>query len=47
VSIACLVSVVKSIQKQGRIVHSGEMTAFGNDEELQQRLLGLSMAVGA
>jgi branched-chain amino acid transport system ATP-binding protein len=36
-----------AVMDQGRIVHSGSMTALGNDEELQQRLLGLSMAVGA
>ncbi len=36
-----------AVMDQGRIVHSGEMAALGADEELQQRLLGLSMAVGA
>jgi branched-chain amino acid transport system ATP-binding protein len=36
-----------AVMDQGRIVHSGSMKALGNDEELQQRLLGLSMAVGA
>ena len=36
-----------AVMDQGRIVHSGSMQALGNDEELQQRLLGLSMAVGA
>ena len=36
-----------AVMDQGRIVHSGSMAALGNDEELQQRLLGLSMAVGA
>jgi branched-chain amino acid transport system ATP-binding protein len=36
-----------AVMDQGRIVHSGDMAALGRDEELQQRLLGLSMAVGA
>jgi branched-chain amino acid transport system ATP-binding protein len=36
-----------AVMDQGRIVHSGDMAALGNDEELQHRLLGLSMAVGA
>ena len=36
-----------AVMDQGRIVHSGDMAALGADEELQQRLLGLSMAVGA
>jgi branched-chain amino acid transport system ATP-binding protein len=36
-----------AVMDQGRIVHSGSTAALGNDEELQQRLLGLSMAVGA
>jgi branched-chain amino acid transport system ATP-binding protein len=35
-----------AVMDQGRIVHSGDMAALGGDEELQQRLLGLSMAVG-
>jgi branched-chain amino acid transport system ATP-binding protein len=35
-----------AVMDQGRIVHSGDMAALGADEELQQRLLGLSMAVG-
>jgi branched-chain amino acid transport system ATP-binding protein len=34
-----------AVMDQGRIVHSGDMAALGADEELQQRLLGLSMAV--
>ncbi len=36
-----------AVMDLGRIVHSGDMAALGRDEELQQRLLGLSMAVGA
>jgi branched-chain amino acid transport system ATP-binding protein len=36
-----------AVMDQGRVVHSGDMAALGNDEELQHRLLGLSMAVGA
>ena len=35
-----------AVMDQGRIVHSGDMVTLSNDEELQQRLLGLSMAVG-
>jgi branched-chain amino acid transport system ATP-binding protein len=35
-----------AVMDQGRIVHSGSMAALGSDEALQQRLLGLSMAVG-
>ncbi len=33
-----------AVMDQGRIVHSGDMAALGADEELQQHLLGLSMA---
>ena len=36
-----------AVMDQGRIVHSGDMVALGRNEELQKRLLGLSMAVGA
>ena len=36
-----------AVMDQGRVVHSGEMATLGSDEGLQQRLLGLSMAVGA
>ena len=35
-----------AVMDDGRIVHSGAMAALGNDEALQHRLLGLSMAVG-
>jgi branched-chain amino acid transport system ATP-binding protein len=35
-----------AVMDQGRMVHSGDMVTLSNDEELQQRLLGLSMAVG-
>ena len=36
-----------AVMDQGRIVHSGDMAALGRDENLQQHMLGLSMAVGA
>ena len=33
-----------AVMDDGRIVHSGSMAALANDEALQQRLLGLSLA---
>ncbi|MFI4983376.1 MAG: ABC transporter ATP-binding protein, partial [Nevskiales bacterium] len=36
-----------AVMDEGRIIHGGDMAALGADEVLQQRLLGLSLAVGA
>ena len=32
-----------SVMDDGRVVHAGSMPLLANDEELQQRLLGLSL----
>jgi len=36
-----------AVMDQGRIIHTGSMAALDADMELQQRLLGLSLGVGA
>jgi branched-chain amino acid transport system ATP-binding protein len=32
-----------SVMDDGRVVHSGDMAQLAGDDELQQRLLGLSL----
>ena len=36
-----------AVMDQGRIIHTGSMKELDNDQALQQRLLGLSLGVGA
>jgi len=35
-----------AVMDDGHVVHAGPMAAFAEDEALQQRLLGLSLASG-
>jgi branched-chain amino acid transport system ATP-binding protein len=44
-NLACALGDAVAVMDNGRVVHSGGMQALADDEELQQRLLGLSLGV--
>jgi branched-chain amino acid transport system ATP-binding protein len=44
-NMACALGDAVAVMDNGRVVHSGGMQALADDEELQQRLLGLSLGV--